>query len=62
VWKETAVAGFEVLSQHLLEGTGENHEKPIRMTRCPGRDSNRVSPEIVSNLCRLSQRDRFDAV
>ena len=51
-----------LLSKHLLEGTSENLQKPVRMARCPRRDSNRVSPKIVSNLCRLSQRDRFDAV
>lgn len=28
MWKETAMAYFKVLSQHLPRGTEENHEEP----------------------------------
>jgi hypothetical protein len=41
---EISGCGLEVLSRHLLEGTGKNHEQ-LQSSRCRGQNSNPEPPE-----------------
>jgi hypothetical protein len=50
---------MEVLSKHLPRETEENHQDFSQCGQCPGRDSNRASPEYKARAVPLLQSVRY---
>jgi hypothetical protein len=48
IWKETGSEVVEVPVQHLPVGIEKNREK--QCTRCPGLDSERTPPELLTGI------------
>jgi hypothetical protein len=49
---------IELLSRNSLRGTEKSHKNLSQDTQCPGRDSNRASPEYKFRALPLKQSAR----